>query len=66
METDVKSIMIKDVVTALSPGIISGKLLKLAKANAPDSKHTTQLPVVVENGKLVGLFFRWRHNCLIF
>ena len=51
--TDVKSIMIKDVVT-VSPENTISEVIETMKANAPDSNILNQLPVV-ENGKLVGI-----------
>ena len=51
--TDVKSIMIKDVVT-VSPENTVSEAIETMKANAPDSNILNQLPVV-ENGKLVGI-----------
>ena len=51
--TDVKSIMIKDVVT-VSPENTISEAIETMKANAPDSNILNQLPVV-ENGKLVGI-----------
>ena len=51
--TDVKSIMIKDVVT-VSPENTISETIETMKANAPDSNILNQLPVV-ENGKLVGI-----------
>lgn len=51
--TDVKSIMIKDVVT-VSPENTISEAIKTMKSNAPDSNILNQLPVV-ENGKLVGI-----------
>lgn len=51
--TDVKSIMIKDVVT-ISPENTISEAIETMKANAPDSNILNQLPVV-ENGKLVGI-----------
>lgn len=50
---DVKSIMIKDVVT-VSPENTISEAIETMKANAPDSNILNQLPVV-ENGKLVGI-----------
>ena len=46
--TDVKSIMIKDVVT-VSPENTISEAIETMKANAPDSNILNQLPVV-ENG----------------
>lgn len=51
--TDVKSIMIKDVVT-VSPENTIFEAIETMKSNAPDSNILNQLPVV-ENGKLVGI-----------
>ena len=51
--TDVKSIMIKVVVTVTPENTIS-EAIETMKANAPDSNILNQLPVV-ENGKLVGI-----------
>ena len=51
--TDVKSIMIRDVVT-VSPENTISEAIETMKANAPDSNILNQLPVV-ENGKLVGI-----------
>lgn len=51
--TDVKSIMIKDVVT-VSPENTISEAIETMKANAPDSNILNHLPVV-ENGKLVGI-----------
>ena len=51
--TDVKSIMIKDVVT-VSPENTISEAIETMKANAPDSNILNQLPVV-ENGKLIGI-----------
>lgn len=51
--TDVKSIMIKDVVT-VSPENTISEAIETMKANSPDSNILNQLPVV-ENGKLVGI-----------
>lgn len=51
--TDVKSIMIKDVVT-VSPENTISEAIETMKANVPDSNILNQLPVV-ENGKLVGI-----------
>ena len=51
--TDVKSIMIKDVVT-VSPENTISEAIGTMKSNAPDSNILNQLPVV-ENGKLVGI-----------
>lgn len=51
--TDVKSIMIKDVVT-VSPENTISEAIETMKANASDSNILNQLPVV-ENGKLVGI-----------
>ena len=51
--TDVKSIMIKDVVT-VSPENTISEAIETMKVNAPDSNILNQLPVV-ENGKLVGI-----------
>lgn len=51
--TDVKSIMIKDVVT-VSPENTISEAIETMKANAHDSNILNQLPVV-ENGKLVGI-----------
>ena len=51
--TDVKSIIIKDVVT-VSPENTISEAIETMKANAPDSNILNQLPVV-ENGKLVGI-----------
>lgn len=49
--TDVKSIMIKDVVT-VSPENTISEAIETMKSNAPDSNILNQL-LVVENGKLV-------------
>lgn len=51
--TDVKSIMIKDVVT-ISPENTIGEAIETMKSKAPDSNILNQLPVV-EDGKLVGI-----------
>ena len=51
--TDVKSIMIKDVVT-VSPENTIQEAIEIMKSQAPDSNILNQLPVV-ENGKLVGI-----------
>lgn len=51
--TDVKSIMIKDVVT-VSPENTISEAIETMKSNAPDSNILNQLPVV-ENSKLVGI-----------
>ena len=51
--TDVKSIMIKDVVT-ISPENTIGEAIETIKSKAPDSNILNQLPVV-EDGKLVGI-----------
>lgn len=51
--TDVKSIMIKDVVT-VSPENIIQEAIEIMQSHAPDSNILNQLPVV-ENGKLVGI-----------
>lgn len=51
--TDVKSIMIKDVVT-VSPENTISEAIETMKSNAPDSNILNHLPVV-ENGKLVGI-----------
>ena len=51
--TDVKSIMIKDVVT-VSPENTISEAIETMKYNAPDSNILNQLPVV-ENGKLIGI-----------
>ena len=51
--TDVKSIMIKDVVT-VSPENTIQEAIEIMQSLAPDSKILNQLPVV-ENGKLVGI-----------
>lgn len=51
--TDVKSIMIKDVVT-VSPENTISEAIETMKSNAPDSNILNQL-LVVENGKLVGI-----------
>lgn len=51
--TDVKSIMIKDVVT-VSPENTISEAIETMKSNAPDSNILNQLPVV-ENGKLIGI-----------
>lgn len=58
--TDVKSIMIKDVVT-VSPENTISEAIETMKSNAPDSNILNQLPVV-ENGKLVGIISDGRHN----
>ena len=51
--TDVKSIMIKDVVT-VSPENTIQEAIEIMQYHAPDSNILNQLPVV-ENGKLVGI-----------
>lgn len=51
--TDVKSIMIKDVVT-VSPENTISEAIETMKSNAPYSNILNQLPVV-ENGKLIGI-----------
>ncbi|WP_400253280.1 CBS domain-containing protein [Methanobrevibacter smithii] len=51
--TDVKSIMIKDVVT-VSPENTIQEAIEIMQFHAPDSNILNQLPVV-ENGKLVGI-----------
>ena len=51
--TDVKSIMIKDVVT-VSPENTIQEAIEIMQSHAPDSNILTQLPVV-ENGKLAGI-----------
>lgn len=51
--TDVKFIMIKDVVT-VSPENTISEAIETMKSNVPDSNILNQLPVV-ENGKLVGI-----------
>ena len=51
--TDVKSIMIKDVVT-VSPENTIQEAIEIMQSHAPDSNILIQLPVV-ENGKLVGI-----------
>lgn len=51
--TDVKSIMVKKVVT-VSPESTIGEAIEIMKSNAPDSNILNQLPVV-DNGKLVGI-----------
>ena len=51
--TDVKSIMIKDVVT-VSPENTIQEAIEIMQSLAPDSNILNQLPVV-ENGKLVGI-----------
>lgn len=51
--TDVKSIMIKDVVT-VSPENTIQEAIEIMQSYAPDSNILNQLPVV-ENGKLVGI-----------
>lgn len=51
--TDVKSIMIKDVVT-VSPENTIQEAIEIMQSHAPDSNILNQLPVV-ENGKLVGI-----------
>lgn len=51
--TDVKSIMIKNVVT-ISPENTLGEAIETMKSKAPGSNILNQLPVV-ENGKLVGI-----------
>ena len=51
--TDVKSIMIKDVVT-VSPENTIQEAIEIMQSHAPDSNILKQLPVV-ENGKLVGI-----------
>lgn len=51
--TDVKSIMIKDVVT-VSPENTIQEAIEIMQSHAPDSNILNRLPVV-ENGKLVGI-----------
>lgn len=51
--TDVKSIMIKDVVT-VSPENTIQETIEIMQSHAHDSNILNQLPVV-ENGKLVGI-----------
>ncbi len=51
--TDVKSIMIKDVVT-VSPENTIQETIEIMQSHAPDSNILNQL-TVVENGKLVGI-----------
>ena len=51
--TDVKSIMIKDVVT-VSPENTIQEAIEIMQSHAPDSNILNQL-TVVENGKLVGI-----------
>lgn len=51
--TDVKSIMIKDVVT-VSPENTIQEAIEIMQSHAHDSNILNQLPVV-ENGKLVGI-----------
>lgn len=51
--TDVKSIMIKDVVT-VSPENTIQEAIEIMQSHAPDSNILNQL-LVVENGKLVGI-----------
>ena len=51
--TDVKSIMIKDVVT-VSPENTIQEAIEIMQSHASDSNILNQLPVV-ENGKLVGI-----------
>ena len=51
--TDVKSIMIKDVVT-VSPENTIQEAIEIMQSHAPDPNILNQLPVV-ENGKLVGI-----------
>ena len=51
--TDVKSIMIKDVVT-VSPENTIQEAIEIMQSHAPDSNILNQLPFV-ENGKLVGI-----------
>ena len=51
--TDVKSIMIKNVVT-ISPENTLGEAIETMKSKAPGSNILNQLPVV-DNGKLVGI-----------
>lgn len=51
--TDVKSIMIKDVVT-VSPENTIQEAIEIMQSHAPDSNILNQLSVV-ENGKLVGI-----------
>lgn len=51
--TDVKSIMVKNVVT-ISPENTLGEAIETMKSKAPGSNILNQLPVV-ENGKLVGI-----------
>lgn len=51
--TDVKSIMIKDVVT-VSPENTIQEAIEIMQSHVPDSNILNQLPVV-KNGKLVGI-----------
>ena len=51
--TDVKSIMVKNVVTISSDNTL-GEAIEIMKSKAPGSNILNQLPVV-ENGKLVGI-----------
>ncbi len=51
--TDVKSIMIKNVVT-ISPENTIGEAIETMKSKAPGSNILNQLPIV-EDGKLVGI-----------
>lgn len=51
--TDVKSIMVKNVVTISSDKTL-GEAIETMKSEAPGSNILNQLPVV-ENGKLVGI-----------
>ena len=51
--TDVKSIMIKDVVTVPPENTIQ-EAIEIMQSHAPDSNILNQLPVV-KNGKLVGI-----------
>lgn len=51
--TDVKFIMIKDVVT-VSPENTIQEAIEIMQSHAPDSNILNQLPVV-KNGKLVGI-----------
>ncbi|WP_299522512.1 CBS domain-containing protein [uncultured Methanobrevibacter sp.] len=51
--TDVKDIMVKNVVT-VSPESTIGEAIEIMKSNAPDSNILNQLPVV-DDGRLVGI-----------
>lgn len=58
--TDVKSIMIKDVVT-VSPENTIQEAIEIMQSHAPDSNILNQLSVV-EKWQISGNYFRWRHN----